>query len=234
MGVDFSRVGTALANPARSAIVDHLMAGGSVSASMLAKVARIAPSTASGHLSALRAAGFITETSSGRFRLYSLAGPEVAEALEALARICPPVLVRSLSQSIANRQLAFARTCYDHLAGQVGVALLDAFLAQRWVRPDGAEYELTATGSRALSALRVDIDAARAARRTFARPCLDWTERRYHLAGSLAAAMCSNMLERGWFRRDGLARRSLVLTREGEAGLTSLGIESSSLEWLAS
>ena len=234
MAVDFSGVGVALANPARSAIIDHLLGGGSVSASMLAKVARIAPSTASGHLSALRAAGFVTESASGRYRFYSLAGPDVAEALEALARICPPVPVRSLSQSIAGRRLAFARTCYDHLAGQVGVALLDVMLSQRWIRPSAAGYEITTAGERRLAALGVNVDVARSERRTFARPCLDWTERRFHLAGALGAALCSSMLENGWFRRDGMTGRSVVLTREGEAGLTSLGIESSSLERLAS
>lgn len=233
MGIDFSRVGSALA-PTRSVIVDHLLAGGSVSASMLAKAAGIAPSTASGHLSALRAAGFVTRSTSGRFRLYSLAGPDVAEALEALARICPPMPVRSLSQSIANRQLAFARTCYDHLAGQVGVAILDALLTQRWVRPDGVDYELTTAGTRGLATLGVDLDAARCARRAFAKPCLDWTERRFHLAGALGAAICSSMLEGGWFRREGIAGRSLVLTGAGEAGLSELGVESSALVRLAS
>ena len=234
MGVDFSHVGTALGNPARSAMIDHLLGGGSVSASMLAKVARIAPSTASGHLSALRAAGFVTESASGRYRYYSLAGPDVAEALEALARICPPLPVRSLSQSIAGRRLAFARTCYDHLAGQAGVALLDAMLSRRWIRPAAAGYEVTAAGERGFAEMRVDVDAARTERRTFARPCLDWTERRFHLAGALGAAICSRMLENGWFRRDAITGRGLVLTRDGEAGLSSLGIETSSLDRLAS
>lgn len=234
MGVDFSRVGIALANPARSAMIDHLLGGGSVSASMLAKVARIAPSTASGHLSALRAAGFVTESASGRYRFYSLAGADIAEALEALARICPPIPVRSLNQSIAGRRLAFARTCYDHLAGQAGVALLDAMLSQRWLRPAAAGYELTSAGAHGLAALGVDAGAPRSERRTFARPCLDWTERRFHLAGALGAAICSAMLERGWFRRDGASGRGLVLTPEGEAGLFSLGIETSSLDRLAS
>lgn len=234
MGADFTRVGIALASPARSAIVGHLLAGGSVSASMLAKAARIAPSTASGHLSVLRAAGFVTEESRGRHRFYSIAAPDVAEALEAVARICPPVPVRSLGQSIAGRQLAFARTCYDHLAGQVGVAILDALLERRWVRPDGPGYALTSAGARGLAALGVDIDAARGARRTFAKPCLDWTERRFHLAGALGAVLCSNALERGWFRREGIAGRSLILTPDGQAGLSSLGVDGSSLVRLAS
>lgn len=234
MGIDYSRVGFALSSPKRSVILDHLMAGGSISASMLAKVARIAPSTATGHLSALRAAGFVTETTSGRFRLYSLAGPDVAEALEALARICPPLPVRSLSQSITSRQLAFVRTCYDHLAGQIGVAMLDAMLSHSWVRADGAEYEVTDAGRRELMALGVDVEGAGRARRTFAKPCLDWTERRYHLAGALGAATCTAMLRRGWFQRSGTAGRSLILTGAGEAGLSLLGIETAPSDRLAS
>jgi len=201
---------------------------------MLAKAARIAPSTASGHLSALVAAGFIIESASGRNRFYSLAGPDVAEALEALARICPPVPVRGLTQSLTNQRLAFARTCYDHLAGHVGVAILDALVSRRWIRPDGAYYDLTAAGAEGLRALGVDIDAATHARRTFARPCLDWTERRFHLAGALGAALCECLIERGWFRRTGLSGRGLALAREGEAGLSMLGVNSSSLVRVAS
>jgi DNA-binding transcriptional ArsR family regulator/predicted transcriptional regulator len=234
MGTDFTGVGSLLSNPGRSAIINQLLDGRSMSASDLGRAAHVAPSTASEHLAALRGGGLVRVHVRGRLRLYSIAGPEVGEALESLARICPPTRVASLSQSIARRNLTFARTCYDHLAGKLGVALNDALVEDGWLRIRGDGYELTGKGLRCLRQLGIDVDSARRARRAFARPCLDWTEQRNHLAGALGAAIATSFFERGWIRRRQRSERSVELTRAGQTALTSLHVDVSALSDLAS
>ncbi len=209
-------------------MLDLLLAGYPRSAGELARSAGVAPSTGSGHLAALEKAGLVHSVSKGRHRYYSIAGTEVAAALESLARICPPTPVRSLRQSLAARELRFARTCYDHLAGTLGVAALDAWLSLRWLRVSGLTYNLAPEGQRQLGDLGVDIERARSSRRAFARPCLDWTEHRYHLAGALGAEITRTMLSRNWFRR-ARAGRGLWLTSAGRDGLIGLGVRKAGL-----
>jgi hypothetical protein len=124
---------------------------------------------------------------------------------------------------VASQELRFARTCYDHLAGTVGVAVLAALLGRQWLHATDSSYSVTPEGSRGLAGLGLDLEAARRGRRAFARPCLDWTERRHHLAGALGAAMTSVMLERHWFVRAG-AGRGVRLTDTGRARLLALGV----------
>ena len=213
MGTDFAAVAGLLGHPARARMVDALMSGERLTAGELALTAGVAASTASQHLGRLVDGGLVAVEAEGRLRLHRIAGPDVAEALEALARICPPTPVRSLRGADHRRALGHARTCYDHLAGAVGVALTDALLARRWVEPATAGWDLTAAGEAGLAAAGVDVAGARAGRRTFARPCVDWTERRPHLAGALGAAVATTALAEGWVRRrDG---RSLAVTAAG-------------------
>jgi len=209
-------------------MLDALLAGYPISAGELARFAGVAASTGSGHLAALEKAGLVHSVLKGRHRYYSIAGTEVASALESLSRICPSTPVRSLRQSLAARELRFARTCYDHLAGTLGVAALDAWLSLRWLRVSGLTYNLTPAGQRQLGDLGVDIERARNTRRAFARPCLDWTERRYHLAGALGAEITRAMLSRSWFRRARVGR-GLLLTSAGRDGLSSLGVQQAGL-----
>lgn len=222
MGTDFASVARLLAAPARSAVVNALMAGRPLSAGELARVAGVRPSTISEHLAELVDGGLLMVVNAGRHRYYELAGPAVAEALEALSRICPSTPVRSLRESSAQRSLRIARTCYDHLAGALGVALLDSMLTADWLAADltgnGAEFGVTELGAKEFDRLGVDLDACRHARRHFARPCLDWTERRPHLAGSLGAAIASTLAAHDWLRpaRSG---RGMRITSAGEDGL---------------
>lgn len=225
MNPDFTRVGALLGNPGRSAILNALLKGDCRSATELARAARVAPSTASEHLAALQAGGLVQVELRGRHRFYSISKPEVGEALEALARICPPTPVRSLHQFVARHNLAVARTCYDHLAGKLGVALHDALTGQRWIGGYHREYVLTRVGTRALLELGVDLESARTSRRAFARPCLDWTEQRYHLAGALGAAITSAMFDRGWLRRNEESERSVELTTAGRSGLALMRVD---------
>ena len=224
MGTDFAAVGRLLSSPARAAILDVLLDGGVASATELAAVASVKPSTASGHLAALLDAGLVTMVVRGRNHYYRLAGSDVAAALEALSRLCPATPVRSLRESRNMEALRTARTCYDHLAGQLGVELLSALLRRGWLTPRGDNYSLRALGERSLIGLGVDVAGARRQRRNFARACLDWTEQRPHLAGALGAAINETFLRDGWARRRRTGR-GLVVTPIGAAQLAeALGV----------
>ncbi len=204
------------------------MRGGAATAGELAREAGVAPSTASEHLAALAKGGLVRSTSIGRHRYYALAEPSVAEALESLASLCPPVPVNSLRRSIVAEELRFARTCYDHLAGVIGVALLDALLERGWLSAE-AGLMLTPRGKAGLERLGIDLLPVQRSRRRFAHACLDWTEKRFHLAGALGAAITDSMLRQSWFIRRGNGR-GLEVTDRGEAGLRDLGIATSILE----
>ena len=217
-------VAALVAEPSRAAILDALMAGAFLPAGELARRARIAPSTASVHLARLLGGGLITCETHGRERRYQLASRAVAEALEALARIAPPERLSSLRASDRSAALRHARTCYDHLAGQVGVGLTEALVAGKLLFAGDGGYALSAKGERRLARFGVDVDRARAARRPFARACLDWSERRPHLAGALGAEVAVALLSQSWLlRRPG--DRALTLTPSGEAALRELGVQ---------
>jgi DNA-binding transcriptional ArsR family regulator len=213
MGTDFAAVAGLLGHPARSAMVDALMSGEALTAGEMARAAGVGASTASEHLGRLVDGGLVAVVAQGRHRYHRIGGPEVAGALEALAAICPPTPVRSLRAAARRDALGYARTCYDHLAGTVGVAIADGLHAHGWIVTADDGVDLTPDGEAGLAAVGVDVAAARTGRRTFARPCLDWTERRPHLAGALGAAIAARAFEAGWVRRtDG---RGVALTDTG-------------------
>lgn len=223
--MDLAAAARLIAEPARAAMLDALMSGEALAAGELARAARVSAATASGHLARLRAGGVVDVAHAGRHRYYRLASADVAHALEALAAISPARPVRSLRQSRSDAAMAFARTCYDHLAGRVGVAVLDAFVADGVLLAGGDGYALTAPGQTRLTALGVDVAGARASRRGFARACLDFTERRPHLAGALGAALCGRMIALRWFVRRGEGQRALRLTEVGRYQLAErLGV----------
>jgi DNA-binding transcriptional ArsR family regulator len=197
---DFTSVGSALAAPARSAILNLLMDGTSRPAGELAQGAWVGASTASEHLAVLIAAGLVTCESHGRHRYYSLADPKVATALEALGVLTEPTPVSGYRRSRQMQHLAAARFCYDHLAGQLGTALTDAWTRQGWLG-DTESLPLTGAGADGLRGLGVDVEGAIGARRLTTRSCLDWTERRTHLPGALGAAVGRRFLEAGWVVR---------------------------------
>jgi DNA-binding transcriptional ArsR family regulator len=201
-------------------MIDALMDGRALPASELARLAGVRVSTASEHLGALADGGLVAVTSQGRHRYFRISTTTVAAALEAFARICPPTQVRSLQSSIEADAIRYARTCYDHLAGTLGVGVLDAMRRRRWLAPTDGGYRLSQAGKLALDAAGVDVAAAAGRRRAFARPCIDWTERRPHLAGALGAALTTTMLDRDWIRRrDG---RGVTPTDAGRIALREL------------
>ena len=225
MGTDYASVAKLLASPARSAVVDALMDGRSLTAGELARTAGVGPSTISEHLAELLDGGLVSVFKAGRHRYYRLSSAEVAGALEAFSRICPATPVRSLRQFTADRSLRRARLCYDHVAGTLGVTLLDRMRGAGWLvggaDPDsaaGPDFQVTEPGAQAFAGIGVDLESCRQARRHFARSCLDWSERRPHLAGALGAAITGALFDMDWLAKAGTGR-GVRLTHEGERGL---------------
>ena len=219
-----AEVARAIANGPRAAMLDLLLDARSHPAGVLAREAGVAPSTASGHLAALVDHGLVTIEDVGRQRRYRIAGPDVAHAIEALAVLATPTSVSSLRQAASARQLRDARTCYDHLAGRLGVAVTEALVSQRALRRTDGGFEVTPSGRSLVEGIGVDLEGARRRRRGFALACLDWTERRSHLGGALGAAICDRFVELGWVRRRP-AGRAVLLSDHGAKGLAGLGIE---------
>jgi DNA-binding transcriptional ArsR family regulator len=209
---DLAAVGSLLAEPARVRMLAALGDGRALPASALAAEAGVAPSTASGHLARLVDGGLLTAESRGRRRYFRLRGPEVAEALEALARVAPREPVSSLRQATRIDALRAARTCYDHLAGRLGTALMDALLERGVV----ADEHVTEQGVDVLASLGVDLDSI-PGRRPLFRSCLDWSERRPHAAGKLGAALTARCFELGWVERLD-ATRAVRVTPAGDVG----------------
>lgn len=223
--IDLPDLARLLASPARATMLAALLDGRALPAGELGRIAGVAASTASEHLAVLTDAGLVTVLSTGRHRYHRLADETVAATLEAWFRLAPPEAPRSLRASKQARSLAFARTCYDHLAGRLGVAVHGALLESGWLTPTTDGYDVAPMGLAALRSLGVDVEAAGAATRPLARPCLDWTERRYHLAGPLATQLCRTFVSDGWLRRTPVGR-GLVLTEQGAGRLRdALGVD---------
>ena len=214
-----------LADPTRAAMLTALLDDRPLAAGELARLAGVSAATASAHLARLLDGGLVTVVRQGRHRYYRLAGPQVAAVMEALAHLSPVTPVCSLRQSQDAAALAEARTCYDHLAGRAGVALLDALLARGLLaapqaHTGPARFEVTVDGLATLDAFGIDIGALERARRRFAGACLDWTERKPHLNGALGAAITERLLSLRWIER-GSRRRAVKVTPAGAEGLAA-------------
>jgi len=235
--VDLAHTAALIGDPGRARVLSALGDGRELAASVLAQEAGVAPSTASVHLAKLVDGGLVAAERRGRHRYFRLASPEVAHALEALARIAPVAPVRSLREGTKAHAVRAARTCYDHLAGRLGVAIMSAFVADgvltggdgrhrrtraREDRPSAAgrdlDYRLTDDGADRLRDLGVDVDAAIAGPRAAIRYCVDWSEQDHHLSGALGAALTARFFDLGWVER--LPRtRAVLITNDGRRGL---------------
>ena len=216
-----------LADRTRAAFCTALLDGRAWTAGELARHAEVRPSTASEQLSRLIEGGLLAEERQGRHRYVRLAGPEAAALIEAVAGYAPDTArPQSLRQSVRLRAEARARTCYDHLAGQLGVAVADAMIARRLVTDDSG-LAVTPAG-RAWLAETLGYQGPTGTRRPLVRSCLDWTERRPHLAGALGAALCATALERQWVRRVGSGRALKVTGPGAEAFAQLLGVTTGS------
>ena len=233
---DIASIGALVADPGRAKILLALGDGRALPASVLADEAGVAASTASAHLGKLVTGGLLRVERHGRHRYFRIAGPQVGELIEALARVSPPAPVRSLKQGSKAQAVRFARTCYDHLAGMLGTHLMEAMLDHELLTggdgvfdPDAAredrlaspgfdlDYRLTPSGVRELKAFGIDFDSL-PARRPLIRYCVDWSEQRHHLAGSLGAALTTRMIDLGWVRKADRSR-AVHVSDEGFDGL---------------
>lgn len=207
-----------MGDPARANILHALMDGRALTAKELAYIGGVAPQTASGHLAKLLQGGLLAVAVQGRHRYYRLAGPEVAAALEGLMVLAGLETTRRRLPSRVGEELSRARTCYDHFAGRLGIGIHDALVGAGQLAVADGGYELTPSGAAAFAALGVEPVALRKSRRAALRPCLDWSERKPHLAGSLAAALACRCFEAGWVlrRKDS---RAVTVTQQGHAAL---------------
>jgi DNA-binding transcriptional ArsR family regulator len=225
-----SSIAFAIGEPARTRMLFCLMEGPARTSTELAIVAGVTPPTASVHLNRLNREHLVRVFVQGRHRYYSLASPAVARALEGLSVLAGSPRGRFIPNTPVH--LRAARSCYDHMAGAVAVSLHDRFVAARWLQPSratsargGCSYALTTEGTKALTALGLDVESAHAQRRRFAFGCLDWSERRPHVGGSLGAALLTLALRRKWLTRE-LDSRALTVTPHGRREFRNrLGIE---------
>jgi DNA-binding transcriptional ArsR family regulator len=213
-----AEVAALVGDPARANILCALLGGRALTATELAFAAGVSPQTTSGHLGKLATARLILPMKQGRHRYYRLAGPHVGQMLESIMNVALEGPPRFQPKSKFDDQLRHARTCYDHIAGVLGVGLADS-MTQRGLLVLGDEAgEVTAAGTEFLSKLGVDLAAAHERRRMFCRPCLDWTERRPHIGGAVGAALANRCFELKWIerRRDS---RALTITPAGRRAL---------------
>ena len=215
--LDVAAVAALVGDPTRARMLTALMDGRARTAKELAYGADVTPQTASSHLAKLVRARLLSMERQSRYRYFRLAAPAVGYAVEALMAVSP-ARPRGARPEGPLYGLRLARTCYDHLAGRLGVMVTEAMVRRRFLKPVGREFLLTAPGGRFLSRLGVDVGKARRSRRAFARQCLDWSERRAHLAGSLGAAVARCCLDLRWVHLVG-EERILALTPHGLRGL---------------
>jgi DNA-binding transcriptional ArsR family regulator len=210
-----SKIAAAIGEPARARMLYCLLDGRARTSTELAMVAEVTPSTASVHLQRLKTERLVKLFAQGKHRYYSLEGADVAAALEALS-----VLAGGAREAVVPNtpnRLRAARTCYDHIAGTLGVALHDRIRAMGWLSGGtGADtgYHLTRSGTRAFENLRIDVEATRARRRRFAYACVDWSERRPHIGGAVGAALLDVAMKRKWVIQE-LDSRALAITKVG-------------------
>jgi len=215
---DIAQLAGVIGEPARARMLSALL-GGSLTATDLAVRAGTGASTASAHLKKLLAAGLIECEVRGKWRRYQLANADVAHLLESLAVLAPSMKIEEEGE-VSMTDLRYARSCYDHLAGQIGVAVTQAMVRQGILRDSGTseEFSIGPAGESWFSGMGIDLAEAKRRKRSFSRRCLDWSERQPHLAGSLGAAVLARFLDLGWLERVP-GERSLVVTDAGRSGL---------------
>jgi DNA-binding transcriptional ArsR family regulator len=213
-----AEVAALVGDPARANILVALLGGRALTATELAHAAGVSPQTTSGHLGKLFTARLIVLMKQGRHRYYRLAGPQVAHMLESIMNVALDGPPRFQPRSKLDDAMRHARTCYDHFAGVLGVGIADAMVAREFVVLGDEAGEVTPAGMEFLAKLGVDVSAARAKRRVFCRPCLDWTERRSHIGGVVGAAFTRRCFDLKWVERIGDSR-ALKITAAGRRGL---------------
>ena len=224
-GPYIAEIAALVGDPARANMLSALMDGGTRSAGELAYAAHVTPQTASAHLAKLVAARFLADDKRGRNRYFRLASPDVARMLEEIMAVAVARAPRYRPAWMRDEKLRSARTCYDHLAGRLGVALADSLAGSGHVLLDQDGGEVTEEGARFLCEFGLDLAGAAGRRRRFCRPCLDWSERRSHLGGAVGAALAARCFALGWIERI-KDSRAVALTPSGRDGFrAAFGID---------
>ncbi|MBA4496565.1 ArsR/SmtB family transcription factor [Paenactinomyces guangxiensis] len=214
-------VASLLCEPSRANMLQSLLDGRFHTATELAVIAGITPQTASYHLSLMLELKVVTVKKNGRHRYYQLADGQIAQVLESLLCIAPSEKINSLKKFNQNQAIRFARTCYDHLAGKLGVHLTETMVKMGILHPSGADFALTEEGKIFLTNFGIDVLRAQKKRRSFARCCLDWSERRYHLAGSLGHALLEKLFALSWIEQLPESR-AVKVTETGAEGFKNV------------
>ena len=214
-GPDIALLGSLIGDPARANMLTALMSGKALTASELATEAGITVQTASSHLKKLEAAELLRRRKQGRHRYFSLADDEVGSVLEALMGLAAKRGLTRTRTGPRDPALRKARICYDHLAGELGVAMYDGLLNKGCVKERDGDMELSAVGEEFVTRFGIDLTSFAKSRRPLCKACLDWSARRTHLAGSLGMAMLDRLYEIGWAKRDGKSR-VIVFSTKGE------------------
>ncbi|MFK5707956.1 ArsR/SmtB family transcription factor [Lysinibacillus boronitolerans] len=219
MGINpnMAEIASLLGETSRATILASMMDGRFHTASELAYMAAIKPQTASFHLAKLVEGKLIKVEKQGRHRYFQLAGEDIAQFLESFLAISPPPEVRSLKQSSQIKLLQDARTCYDHLAGKLGVQLTESMLKAGYLTLEGKQFVLTDEGTLFFTTFGIDLTALKRKRRSFSHACLDWSERRYHLAGALGCELLTQFFNLGWLLRVP-SIRAIKVTEKGKLG----------------
>lgn len=216
-----AKVAILVSEASRATILTVLLDGRLHPASELAYMARIKPQTASFHLSKMVDANIVAVEKQGRHRYYGILNPEVAQVLETLLSIAPPIEIKSLKQASEDKAMRFARTCYDHLAGNLGVQLTDSLIKADVIYEEKNAFVVTDKGEQFFKTFRIDLEIVKKKRRSFSHKCLDWSERRYHLAGALGNALLERLLELKWVQRIP-DTRAIKITSKGKNGFKDI------------
>ena len=226
-GPIIAEIAALVGDPARATMVSALLDGRALTASELAFSARITPQTASAHLAKLTEAGVLSVIRSGRHRYFRLASPTVADMIDGIVAVALEKRPRYRPLSRRARALGAARICYDHLAGRLSVDLTDALVAREHLVPDDEVAEITPDGVRFLTEFGVALPAGRSNRPSFCRLCLDWTERRPHIAGAVGVEITRRCFDLGWIERVAESH-AVIVTSSGRRGFhKTFGIDAS-------
>lgn len=218
MEKDLGYITSLIGDPIRTTVLWTLLDNRAYTATELAISADTSPQNISMHLHKLVQADLLTVERQGRHKYYRFSKPEVAYAIEAIGNLIPNKTHQKMVTNKDNVAIKYCRTCYDHLAGKAGVSITESLLKQKIIIQNGADYNVTAKGENFFLKLGIIPAEIKTNRRTFAKPCLDWSERKHHLAGSLGASLLDKMLSLDWLRKTRNSR-AIVITSKGQLEL---------------
>ncbi|KQB41639.1 ArsR/SmtB family transcription factor [Flavobacterium aquidurense] len=214
----FIKAATLIGDATRAAIMWTLLDGRAFTATELSIAVNTSPQNMSMHLGKLLEANLLCVEKQGRHKYYRFSNKEVAYVVEAMANLIPKPEISSKSKIENYPPIKYCRTCYDHLAGKIGVALADSLLEQKIIIEKSNTFEISTEGEKWFSDFGINIEDAKKQKRIFLKPCLDWSERRYHIAGSIGTFLLNKMLEQDWIRRTANSR-AIIITGKGEKEL---------------